>query len=62
MRNTKRYRMRVLRDLTDYQPHSGVIFSIPVPLELVEGFDGVDYVKWEPNEDGTYTITLYDPA
>lgn len=33
---------------------------IPVPLELVHEFDGVGFVKWKANDDGTFTITLFD--
>jgi hypothetical protein len=31
-----------------------------VPLELVNDFDGVDFVKWHENDDGSYTLTLFD--
>lgn len=31
-----------------------------VPLELVSDFEGVSFVKWHENEDGTYTLTLFD--
>jgi hypothetical protein len=34
--------------------------TLPIPLELVYEFEGVEFVKWHENEDGTYTITLFD--
>lgn len=34
--------------------------AVPVPLELVSEFEGVEFVKWTANKNGTFTLTLFD--